>query len=100
MVKVFISQPMKDRTDEEIIEERERAIEKVKEALHTEDVEEFDTFFQEAPHDADPLWFLGKSIQFMGNSDVACFIGDWQNYRGCCVEHCAAEKYGVKIMEV
>ena len=61
MKKIFISQPMKDKTDEQILKERERAVSVVKKKFNGEDVEIIDSFFQSAPHDAKPLWFLGKS---------------------------------------
>ncbi|ENY98713.1 hypothetical protein HMPREF1092_03271, partial [Clostridium thermobutyricum] len=44
MKKLFISQPMRGKTDKEILEEREMAIKKAK-AILREDVEVLDTFF-------------------------------------------------------
>ena len=61
MKKLFISQPMKGKTDEQILAEREQAIEAAKK-LVGEEVEIIDSFFQAAPADAKPLWFLGKVI--------------------------------------
>ena len=62
VIKVFISQPMKDKTDKQILEERNRAIKIIKDRFNTTDVEIIDSFMQSAPHDAKPLWFLGKSL--------------------------------------
>ena len=62
MKKLFISQPMKGKSDEEILKERENAI-KSAEKLLGEPVEIIDSFFQSAPVDARPLWFLGKSLE-------------------------------------
>ena len=59
MKKLFISQPMRDKTDEEILAEREKAVKVAKEMLN-EEVEVIDSFFQKAPHDAKPLWYLAK----------------------------------------
>lgn len=97
-MKVFISQPMKDKTDEQIKQERERAINAIKEKHPNEDIEILDSFFEEAPHDAKPLWFLGKSFKILSNADLAYFIGDWENYRGCKMEHQACLEYGIEIM--
>ena len=72
MVKVFISQPMRDKTDEEIKKERERAIEEVKKKFN-DDVKIIDSFFEGAPHDAKPLWFLGESLRKLSDADVAYF---------------------------
>ncbi len=70
MKKLFISQPMKDKTDEEILAVREKAIKSAEEKLG-EPVEVIDSFFQSAPADARPLWFLGKSLELLSTADVA-----------------------------
>lgn len=98
MIKLFISQPMKDKTNEEIIMEREKAIKDVKESLG-QDVEVIDSFFKDAPHDANPLWFLAKSLEFLSTADVAYFCKDWDKYRGCKIEHVCAEEYGIMIIQ-
>lgn len=54
MKKLFISQPMNGKSDEEILKEREEAIKKAKEVCG-EEVEVIDSFFQSAPADARPL---------------------------------------------
>lgn len=54
MKKLFISQPMKGKTNEEIEAERAKAIEAAKIALE-DDVEVIDSFFKNAPVDARPL---------------------------------------------
>ncbi len=99
MKKIFISQPMKDKTDEQILKEREKAVSVVKEKLNGEDVEVIDSFFQSAPHDAKPLWFLGKSLELLSTADVAYFIGEWKNYRGCKIENTCAKEYGIETIE-
>lgn len=48
-VKAFISQPMRDKTDEQILAERTRAIKAIKKQ-YGEDVVVLDSFFQGAPH--------------------------------------------------
>lgn len=98
MIKVFISQPMRDKTDEQIEAERNRAIETIKQKYHG-DVEILDTFFKEAPHNAKPLWFLGKSIQMLADADIAYFVEGWNKYRGCKIENTCARKYGIGVIE-
>lgn len=90
---------MVDQTDEQIKKDRQAAIEIIKEKMGVNDVEVLDSFFEGAPHDAKPLWFLGKSIQVLSNADLAYFIGEWRKYRGCKAEHYLAEAYGIKIIE-
>ena len=99
MKKIFISQPMKDKADEVIVAEREKAIEVAKNYLGDE-IEVIDSFFQNAPHDAKPLWFLGKSLELMAGADVVIFASGWQNARGCKIEHLCAEEYGIDIIEL
>lgn len=98
MKKLFISQPMKGKTDEQILAERERAIEAAKE-LVGEEVEIIDSFFQAAPADAKPLWFLGKSLELLSSADVAYFAPGWNRFRGCKIEHECAVQYGIDRIE-
>ena len=98
MKKLFISQPMNGKTDEEIKAEREIAIKKAEEVIG-EDVEVIDSFFESAPHDARPLWFLGKSLELLSTADVAYFAKGWENARGCKIEHECAVQYGINCIE-
>lgn len=98
MKKLFISQPMKDKTDEEIMEERTKAVDKAKEILG-EEVEIVDSFFKDCPHDAKPLWFLGKSLELLSTSDIVYFAPGWKDYRGCKIEHECAVAYGITIVD-
>ena len=98
MKKLFISQPMKGKTDEEIEAERAKAVEEAKAVLN-DDVEVIDSFFKDAPVDAIPLWFLGKSVELLSGADAAYFAKDWDKYRGCKIEHTCAVEYGIKVIE-
>lgn len=98
MKKLFISQPMKDKTDEQILAERKKAIEATEEIVG-EDVEVIDSFFQSAPVDARPLWFLGKSLELLSTADIAYFTPGWSEYRGCKIEHECAVQYGIDRIE-
>ena len=98
MTKLFISQPMNGKTDDEIKAVREKAIQSAKEQIG-EDVEVIDSFFENAPHDAKPLWFLGKSLQLLADADVAYFAKGWEDARGCKIEHTCASDYGIRVIE-
>lgn len=54
MKKLFISQPMRGKTDEQILGEREKAIQSARELLG-EEVEVIDTFYTDFPEGAKPL---------------------------------------------
>ena len=98
MKKLFISQPMNGRADEEIKAERTGILLKATEWLG-EQVELIDSFFESAPHDAKPLWFLGKSLELLSTADVAYFADGWENARGCRIEHECAKEYGIDCIE-
>ena len=76
MKKVMISQPMKDKTEEEIIKERDNA----KKYLESKGYEVVNTFFEEDWNKEignniihKPLFFLGKSIAWMSQCDAIYF---------------------------
>ena len=88
---------MRDKTDEEILIEREKAI-RIAEELLGEKVEVIDSFFKNAPHEVRPLWFLGKSLELLSTADVVYFADGWENYRGCKIEHTCAVEYGLRMI--
>ena len=101
MRKLFISQPMKGLTDEEILKAREEIRKKAEKAIG-EPVELIDSFIKEYPgkiNKSVPVYYLGKSIQLLSQADIAYFGGDWRNARGCLIEHEVARQYGIKIIE-
>ena len=98
MKKLFISQPMSGKADEEILAERKVAI-KAAEGVLRERVGVMDAFFQSAPVGAKPLWFIGKSLEFLSDADIAYFAKDWQKARGCKIEHECAVEYGIWRIE-
>lgn len=98
MKKLFISQPMKGKTDEAIKEERQQAIREAEQAVG-EPVEVIDSFFEGAPADAKPLWFLGKSLELLAQADIAYFAEGWQDARECRIEHTCAQEYGICVVE-
>ncbi len=98
MKKLFISQPMRGKTDEEILAERKKAIESAERNLG-EPVEVIDSFFRNAPADARPLWFLGKSLELLSTADIAYFAKGWEDARGCRIENQCAIEYGIEVIE-
>lgn len=98
MKKLFISQPMKGKSDEEILAVREQAIKEARKLMR-EPIEVIDSFFQSAPANAKPLWFLGKSLELLADADVAYFAEGWQDARGCRIEHECAKEYGIDRIE-
>ena len=98
MKKLFISQPMKGKTNVEIKKEREEAIRCAKEMM-SDEVEVIDSFFENAPAEAKPLWYLGESLKLLSTADVVFFATGWKNARGCKIEHTCAQQYGINTIE-
>ena len=102
MKKLFISQPMRGKTDEEILAVRAQAIQSAERVLG-EEVEVIDSFFKGAAVPptvlSRPLWFLGKSIKLLSGADVAYFAEGWEDARGCKIEHECAVEYGITVID-
>lgn len=98
-MKIFISQPMADKSDEKILNERNMVFNLFRLIVPSnQEVEVIDSFFEDAPPDAKPLWYIGESIKLMADADVVYFCKDWHKYRGCTIEHECAVRYGKKII--
>ena len=97
MKKLFISQPMSGKTDAEILAVREKAIKSAENQVG-EPVEIIDSFFQAAPANARPLWYLGESLKLMAEADLAYFAKGWDEARGCKIENTCAIEYGIETI--
>lgn len=89
MIKVFISQPMADKTKDEILEERKQAEDRIKQFLMTSNIEIIDSYFDEdVPNDTktNGAYYLGKSIELLSKADYVYFCKGWENARGCILE--------------
>ena len=104
-VRLFISQPMRGKSDEEIESEREDLI-AIAKAVYAGrgEVEVIDSFFKgglDVPAGAKaPLYYLSKSLELLATADVAIFAEDWREARGCRIEHECAAGYGVARIEL
>jgi hypothetical protein len=95
-MKIFISQPMRGKTDAEILAERERAIKAAK-AKWGDDVEVLESFFQDAPAGAKPLWFWDESLKVMADADAVIVCNGWSEASGCKVEIVFADAYKLPV---
>lgn len=103
-MNVFISQPMRNRSDEEIKAERKKIMEYVQKLYPNEKAEEIDSFFDVDKLDINsknvPLLMLGMSLELLAEADVAAFADGWSIARGCRVEHFAAILYDIPIIDL
>ena len=99
MIKVFISQPMANKTEVEILRERERAVKRIKKRFDDDDIEIVDNSYFGMSGSDHPLASLGKSLIALSTADVAYFVKDFEKYRGCKIENMAAIAYGIEVIE-
>jgi hypothetical protein len=45
---------------------------------------------------ADYAKCMGKDIETLLGCDMVCFLSGWENSKGCCLEHHAADIYGIR----
>jgi hypothetical protein len=88
--KVFISQHMRGKTEDEILTERENALAYLKSKIGP--FELIDTYFKD--FNGSRLQFLGKSVsEGLAKADIALFIGEWEKFDGCKCEEFIARTY-------
>ena len=100
MTKVFISQPMRDKTEQEILEERANVFQTAKESFP--DAELINSYFEDyKPTTGNiALKYLSKSLELLADADVAYFAKGWQDARGCRIENECAIEYGIEVHEI
>lgn len=102
--KAMLSQPMAGKTEAEIVETRERAINHLErfgfEIVNTLFTDEWysDKSMKERGVVQIPLCFLAKSLENMSLCHAAYFCKGWENARGCRLEHEAAKAYGLMLL--
>ena len=95
-LKVFISQPMRDKSGKEIEETRSRLLT----LAHTKTekgIELIQSYFKNS-YNENHMYNLGAAIQLLGDADIVVFAKDWKNYRGCRIEYQCAKEYNKKII--
>lgn len=101
MVKrVFISQPMRDLSEEEIAVVREKCMDYAKEILDDEEVIEIPKFDPMKMRGLRPARCLGMSIELMSDADLVIFAPGWQYARGCRIEHRVCQDYTIPYREI
>ena len=103
-LKAMLSQPMAGKTDEEIKEARDRAIQ----VLEKKGYDVVNTLFTDEWYSKEameqrgvvqiPLCFLAKSLENMSKCHAAYFCKGWRQARGCRIEHEAALAYGLEVI--
>ena len=101
MKKLFISCPMRGRTDENIRQSMEK-MHRIAEATFGEPLEMISSYISEdAPEAANkPIWYLGRSLQLLSEADFFIGITDAREISGCYVESQVAARYDIPTVLV
>lgn len=95
MIKVFVSQPMKDVDPDLIVYNFIRVRRRLAELLDDE-VEVLDTYnHKHVPKTAGRIWHLGESIKKLDEADLVIFVKGYEKAKGCGVERKVCTTYGI-----
>ena len=101
MKKLFVSVPMKGRTEEEIKASIQK-MKKIAEIYEGEELELIDSYIEDNPpkDNNQAIWFIGKSLEKLATADVFIGISETWDWNGCYIEQEVAGRYGIKSYSV
>lgn len=101
MKKLFVSVPMKGRTEEEIKASIQK-MKKIAEIYEGEELELIDSYIENNPpkDSKEAVWYLGESLKKLAQADVFMGICEIYDWNGCCIEMETANKYGIKAYTI
>ena len=97
MKKLFVSVPMKGRTEEEIRKTIDK-MKKIAEIFEGEELELIESYIEDNPpkDNNQAIWFLGESLKKLAQADVFVGITGAWDWNGCQIESDVASRYGIK----
>lgn len=97
MKKLFVSVPMRGRTEEEIKASIQK-MKKIAEIYEGEELELIDSYIEDNPpkDSKEAIWYLGESLKKLAQADVFIGIDDAYDWNGCYIERDTAQRYSVK----
>ena len=101
MKKLFVSVPMKGRTEEEIKASIQK-MKKIAEIYEGEELELIDSYIEDNPpkDSKEAVWYLGESLKKLAQADVFIGICESYDWNGCYIERETAVKYGIKTYAI
>ncbi|MBO7451085.1 MAG: hypothetical protein J6U54_12040 [Clostridiales bacterium] len=102
MAKLFVSLPMRNRDEFDILEEM-KDLRMVAEANFDEEFELIDSYVNgNPPSDIlnESVWYLAKSIDTLAQADLVIFSPEWSTATGCIIEHMICAFYNIPYVEV
>jgi len=98
--KVFVSQPMANKSREAIERERHLIMDALPSLLNDADLIEIPMLSELVAFSNSPATCIGMSIQDMANADIVVFAPGWRDARGCVVEHAVCLLYKIPYVEL
>lgn len=97
MKQLFVSVPMKGRTEEEIKASIQK-MKKIAEIYEGEELELIDSYIEDNPPKdrKEAVWYLGESLKKLAQADVFIGIDESYDWNGCYIERDTAQRYGIK----
>lgn len=97
MKNLFVSVPMKGRTEEEIKASIQK-MKKIAEIYEGEELELIDSYIEDNPpkDSKEAVWYLGESLKKLAQADVFIGIDEAYDWNGCYIERDTAQRYGIK----
>ena len=93
---------MKDRSEKDILKERELIIQFIRDKFHKKDIEILESYFGDdwatKEYKNKPLVFLGKSFEVLAQADLAVFAPNAPKMRGCRCELISCIEYEIPFM--
>lgn len=101
MKKLFVSVPMKGRTEEEIKASIQK-MKKIAEIYEGEELELIDSYIEDNPpkDSKEAVWYLGESLKKLAQADVFIGICESYDWNSCQIERETAERYDIKAYTI
>lgn len=101
MKKLFVSVPMKGRTEEEIKASIQK-MKKIAEIYEGEELELIDSYIEDNPpkDSKEAVWYLSESLKKLAQADVFIGICESYDWNGCEIERNTAERYDIKAYAI
>ena len=105
--KVFISQPMRGLSNDEIVANRQKAIEVIKNNLGEVEIINSVLNRDELAKNGDfalsknsRVYFLGESLKLLSQADCVVFLDGYKEMNGCLCEEFVARQYGIQSYQL
>lgn len=97
MKKLFVSVPMKGRTEEEIKASIQK-MKKIAEIYEGEELELIGSYIEDNPpkDSKEAVWYLGEGLKKLAQADVFIGIDEAYDWNDCYIERDTAQRYGIK----